>query len=199
MLAADSAGLIDALGLGRVAVMGHSMGGFIAQQLVLDRPELVSKLILASTNFGGPNAIPVTPDALAAMLDRSGDPAAVIRRGIAIACAPGFAEAHPEIVQELTAYRLTAPVPPAAYQAQMAVGLGLLAPAAAFEGRLKAVAVPTLILFGEHDKVVPPGNAALLRRDIPQARVAVLPNAGHMFPIEAPETAAQTVIDFLRE
>jgi len=198
MLAADTAGLIEALGLGQVAVMGHSMGGFVAQQLVLDRAELVDRLILASTNFGGPNHIPVTQEALAAMMDRSGEPAEVVRRGIAVACAPGFAEAHPERVQELVAYRLTNPVPPAAYQAQMAIGLGLLSPTAAFEGRLKAVAAPTLILFGEHDRVVPPGNAALLQRAIPNSEVVILPGAGHMFPIEVPEAAAEVVGDFLK-
>lgn len=199
MLAADTAGLIEALGLRGATVMGHSMGGFIAQQLVLDRPDLVGKLILASTNFGGPHAIPVTPEALAAMLDRSGDPAEVVQRGVAIACAPGFAEQHPEVVQELVAYRFTNPVPPAAYQAQMAIGLGLLAPAAAFEGRLAAVKVPTLVLFGAHDRVVPPGNADLLRREIPHAQVVILPDAGHIFPIEAPEPASQAVLRFLTE
>ena len=132
MLAADTAGLIEALGLRDATVVGHSMGGFIAQQLVLDRPDLVRRLILASTNFGGPNAIPVTPEALAVMLDRSGSPAEVVQRGVAVACAPGFAEQHPEIVQEMVAYRFTDPVPAAAYQAQMAIGLGLLAPEAAF-------------------------------------------------------------------
>jgi 3-oxoadipate enol-lactonase len=197
MLAADTAGLIGTLGLHRAAVVGHSMGGFIAQRLVLDRPELVSKLILASTNFGGPNAVPITPEALAVFMDRGGDPAEVVKRGVAVACAPGFPEQYPEIVQELVAYRFTNPVPPAAYQAQLAIGLGLLAPDAAFEGRLGAVGVPTLILFGAHDQVVPPGNADLLRREITHAQVVILPDAGHIFPIEAPELASQAVLSFL--
>ena len=123
----------------------------------------MGKLILASTNFGGPNAIPVTPEALAVMLDRSGDPAEVVKRGVAVACAPGFPEQHPEIVQELVAYRFTNPVPPAAYQAQLAIGLGLLAPDAAFEGKLGAVKVPTLILFGD----TRPGRPARQRRSAP--------------------------------
>ncbi len=198
MLAQDTARLIEEVVGGPAAVMGHSMGGFIAQQLVLARPDLVSKLILASTNFGGPNAAPVTPEALAAMLDRSGDPADVVRRGVAVATAPGFIEAHPEALTELVNYRFTNPVPPAAYQAQMAIGLGLLAPAAAFDGKLGAIQVPTLILFGAHDRVVPPANAELLARQITNSRVVVLPDAGHMFPIEAPAAAAQAVLEFLR-
>ena len=58
MMADDTAGLMDALGIENAAVMGHSMGGFIAQQLALSRPDLVGKLILSATNFGGPRQHP---------------------------------------------------------------------------------------------------------------------------------------------
>ncbi len=197
MLAADTAGLLDALDVAGAAVLGHSMGGFVAQELVLSRPELVSRLVLASTNFGGPNHIPVTPGALAAMMDRSGNPIDVVRRGIAVAAAPGFAEAHPDLVQELIDYRLGNPVPPAQYQAQMAVGLGLLSAAACFEHRLPQVRVPTLILFGEHDQVVPPGNAELLARQIPGSTIRILPGAGHIWMIEQPEAAVAEIRAFL--
>lgn len=197
MLAADTAGLLEALGISRAHVMGHSMGGFVAQELVLSRPDLVDRLILACTNFGGPNHVPVTPAALAVMMDRSGDPVDVVRRGIAVATAPGFAEAHPEVVQELVAYRLSNPVPPAQYQAQMAVGLGLLTAAACFEHRLPEVGSPTLILSAEHDQVVPPANAELLARQIAGSQVRVLPAAGHMFPVEKPAEAVAEVTAFL--
>ncbi len=198
MLAADTAGLLDGLGIRQAAVMGHSMGGFVGQELALSRPELMSKLILSSTNFGGPNHIPVTPEALAVMMDRSGDPIDLVKRGIAVASAPGFAKAQPGVVQELIAYRFTNPVPPAQYQAQVAIGLGLMSAEACFEQRLKNIAVPTLILFGEHDKVVPPGNAELLAREIPNSTAHILSNAGHIFPIEVPDAAVQAVVQFLK-
>jgi len=197
MMAGDTAGLMDALEVESAAVMGHSMGGFIAQQLALARPDLVGKLILSATNFSGPNHIPVTAQAMAVIMDRSGDPVDVIKRGIAVACAPGFSEAHPEIVEELIAYRLGNPVPPAQYQAQTAVGLGLLSAEACFEHRLKDVQPPTLILFGEHDQVVPPGNAELLAGKLPDARIEILSDVGHIFPIEQPEAAVAAVTNFL--
>jgi 3-oxoadipate enol-lactonase len=198
MLAADTAGLLEALGIPRAHVLGHSMGGFIAQELVLTRPDLVDRLVLASTNFGGPNHVPVTPAALAVMMDRSGDPLDVVRRGIAVAAAPGFAEAHPELVQELVAYRLTNPVPPAQYQAQMAVGLGLMSAEACFEHRLQDVHAPTLIFFGEHDQVVPPANAELLARAIPNSTIRILPGAGHIWMIERPDAAVAEIAAFLQ-
>ena len=57
--------------------------------------------------------------------------------------------------------------------------------------------VPTLILFGEHDKVVPPANAALLAGKLPNAQIEILPNAGHFFPFEVSEEANRAIIRFL--
>ncbi len=199
MLAADTAGLLDALGVGPVVVMGHSMGGFVAQELALTRPDCVSHLILASTNFGGPNHVPVTAEAMAVLLDRSGDPVDLVRRGIAVATAPGFVEAQPQVVAELIAYRLTNPVPPAQYQAQLAVGLGLLSAEACLEPRLSQLRCPTLIIFGEHDRVTPVANAWVLQRAIPHSTIRLLPNAGHLFPLETPEAAVAAVLGWLAQ
>lgn len=194
MMAADTAGLLDGLGIRKAYVLGHSLGGFIAQELALARPELVEKLILASTTYGGPNVIPITPEALEVLTKRDGDPVELVQRGIQVACAPGFAERHPEIVQELLQYRLTNPVPPAQYQAQVMAGATHNA-----EDRVHRITCPVLVLFGEHDKVVPPGNAELLARKLPNARVKILPNVGHVFPVEDPEATVQAILEFLEE
>lgn len=198
MLAADTAGLLDALELEGTAVMGHSLGGFIAQELIVSRPELVGKLILASTNHGGMQVIPITPEAMEVLTNREGDPVALIKRGIEIACAPGFGEMHPEVVKELMDYRFTNPVPPPQYQAQIAAGAGTAAYSAdVVDQRMLSIQVPTLILFGEHDRVVPPGNAELMADKIPDARVEILPHTGHMFPIEDPQATAAILREFL--
>ncbi len=198
MLAADTAELMEALDIQNAAVMGHSMGGFIAQELVLSRPDLVTKLILSATNFGGPRHVPVTQEALAVLTDTQSDPIERLRRGILISCAPSFSERHPEIVEEWLAYRLQNPILPAPYQAQMAIGLGLMAEEACFEHRLEDVQAPTLILFGEHDKVVPPANADLLAKEIADSQIQILPDAGHFFPFEVPDAANAAVVDFVK-
>jgi len=199
LLAADAAGLLDALNVRDALVMGHSLGGFVAQELCLSRPDLVGKLILAATNHGGPSVIPITPQALGVLLNRTGDPVELVKRGIAIAAAPGLAERQPQVIQELLDYRFTHPVPPAQYQAQVAAGagMGLLTDEQVTE-RMSRIRVPVLVLFGEHDQVVPPGNADLMARKLPNAQIKFVPGAGHIFPIEAPEATVQAIVEFLK-
>ena len=198
MLAKDTIGLLDALGIDKAVVMGHSMGGFIAQAMALEYPERVSKLILASTNFGGPRHVPVTPEAMAVLSDVKSDPLTRLRNGIVISTAPGFADREPELIQEWLDWRVANPLDMAGYQAQMGIGLALMAEAAAFENKLPNVSAPTLILFGAHDKVVPPANADLLTKQIPGSQTRILPDAGHFFPLEIPEEAAQVIIEFVK-
>lgn len=198
MMAADTVGLLDALGIKDAYVLGHSLGGFIAQELVATRPDLVGKLILASTNHGGVKVIPITPEAMQVLTDRSGDPVQLVKRGIAVAAAPGFAEKHPIVAQELLDYRLTNPVPPAQYTAQVMAGAGM----ATFSDekvaeRMAAIKVPVLILFGEHDKVVPPGNAELMASKLANATVKIISGAGHIFPIEDPDATVTAITQWL--
>lgn len=198
LLAADVAALLDALHVERAAVMGHSMGGFVAQAFALEHADRLTKLILSATNFGGPRHIPITAEAMAVLTDTKSDPIERLRRGIAISCAAGFADAHPDLVQMWIDYRVAHPIDPAGYQAQLAIGLGLLAEAACFEHKLSAITAPTLILFGAQDKVVPPGNAELLARQIPHSTIALLPDVGHFFPFETPDAANAVIVNFLK-
>lgn len=196
MLAADTVGLLDALGIEKAIIMGHSMGGFIAQAIALNDPGRVEKLILCSTNFGGPNHIPVMPEAMKVLTDVNSDPLTRFKNGLSVSTAPGWAETNPEMIQKWVEWRVANPIDPAAYQAQLAIGLSLLPEAAAFENQLSRISVPTLILFGAHDKVVPPENALLLAQKIATSKVLIFPDAGHFFPIEIPEAAARAVINF---
>lgn len=198
MLAADATGLLDALDVQKAIITGHSMGGFIAQAMALDHPEKVEKLILCSTNFGGPHHVPVTPEALKVLTDVSSDPLTRFKNGLGVSTAPGWAEKNPEMIQEWMEWRVANPIEPAAYQAQLAIGFSLLPEATAFENQLSRLNIPTLILFGAHDKVVPPENAALLAEKIMGSQVVIFADAGHFFSIEIPEAASRAVIDFAK-
>jgi len=198
MLAADTVGLLEALNIEMAIIMGHSMGGFIAQAMALDFPQRLGKLILCSTNFGGPHHIPVTPEAMKVLTDVSSDPLTRFKNGLFVSTAPGWAENHPELIQEWIDWRTANPIEPIPYQAQLAIGLELLPVEAAFEDQLPRLNIPTLILFGVHDKVVPPENASLLAEKIPNSKVMIFSDAGHFFPIEIPEAAAEAVIEFAK-
>jgi pimeloyl-ACP methyl ester carboxylesterase len=98
------------------------------------------------------------------------------------------------VVQALLDYRLTNPVPPAQYSAQMMAGAQHNA-----EARIGQITCPTLVLAGAEDRVVPPGNAERLAARLPNARVKILPGLGHMFPVEGPEATVAVVVSFLLE
>ena len=197
MLAADTAELLKVLNIPKAHIMGHSMGGFIAQEMALSYPGMVNKLILASTNFGGPRHLPITAEAMAVLGDVTNDAVTRFKNGLAVSTAPGWEEKNEAMIEEWLTWRMANLVNPAAYQAQMAIGLSLLAEEACFENKLPNVQAETLILFGEYDKVVPPGNAGLLAAQIPHSTIHLLPNAGHFFPIETPEAANKAIIEFL--
>jgi len=199
MLAQDTIGLIDTLGIDRAVFVGHSMGGFIVQAIGLDFPDRADKLVLSSTNFGGPNHMPVTPEAMAVLSDTTSDPLTRFTNGLKVSTAPGWADANPEIVQEWVSWRVANPVDMAGYQSQMAIGLGLISAEACFESKLGQITAPTLIISGEFDKVVPPENTNLLQEKISGSQVVLIPDAGHFFPIEVPEIAAKHIIKFICE
>lgn len=198
MLAADTVGLLDALGIEKAILAGHSMGGFVAQAIALDFPQRAEKLILCSTNFGGPRHIPVTPEAMKVLTDVASDPLTRFRNGLVVSTAPGWAEKNPEMIRKWIEWRVTNPIEPVHYQSQLAIGLALLPEAAAFEDKLPRLDLPTLILFGAHDKVVPPENASLLAEKIAHSKVVIFPDAGHFFPIEIPEDASRAIIQFAK-
>jgi 3-oxoadipate enol-lactonase len=199
IMAEDTIGLLDTLNITSAHVMGHSLGGFIAQELILLRPDLVNKLILASTNCGGMDVIPITPEAMEVLTNREGDPMELVKRGIAIACAPDFIKQEEELTQELIAYRFSNPVPPEQYQAQVMAGAGMSALSAEqVKERTTSISVPTLILFGEYDQVVPPGNAEILSSLIADSEVKIIAGTGHMFPIEDPVSTVTIIREFLR-
>ncbi|MEW5847554.1 MAG: alpha/beta hydrolase [Myxococcota bacterium] len=193
LLAEDAAAVLDVLGRLSTTVVGHSLGGLIAQELALARPDLVGRLVLMSTHHGGWQAIPVTPAALAVMLDRSGSAQEVFQRGMAVATAPGFSTSHPELVEELRAYRAGGPVPASAYTAQLMAGAGHDA-----ASRLSRISCDVLVLAGALDQVVPVGNVELLRKRMPHAVTHVFPRAGHLLGWEEIDDVSDQILRWVR-
>ncbi len=195
MMAEDAMAVLRALNVTRAHVLGHSMGGYIAQELALRHPDVVSKLILVSTSFGGKNAVLMSPETAAQMRSEleAEDRETALRRGLSLRFSDRFLAEYPEIVEEFLARR-KAHLPPAyAWQRQFAACLRFET-----ESRLNALRIPTLIVTGSDDPIVPAENSLRLARVIPTARVMILPGARHLVFIERAEEFNRLVIEFLK-
>ena len=149
-MAADAAAVIEAAQLGPVHVIGFSMGGLIAQELLLSHPQLVCSVVLGCTSPGGAAAVPFTPEMGARLLDLATLPAReAAEKSASIVYSSRTAVA--EIVADIDV-RMARPTSREGYLAQlMAIGRypGAL-------DRLGQVERPVLILHGDSDLLVPP-------------------------------------------
>lgn len=191
MFADDLAGLMDALRIKQAHVLGISLGGYVAQEFAIRYPHRVKRLILCSTGTNGPHATPPNPDVIVALMA----PVAGkdnLRDRITLSLSPGYATAHPSDVEQMLAWRLDNPQPAYAYNRQLMSAVGWTS-----EGRLGEITMPTLVLAGSEDRVVPPQNADVLVAGIPHAEKVILQGAGHLINVEQPERFNEEVIRFL--
>ncbi|MCS6844083.1 MAG: alpha/beta hydrolase [Caldilineales bacterium] len=195
LLAGDMIGLLDELHCRGAFVVGHGLGAYVAMQVALDRPDLVSKLVLAAADPGDPKAVPPTAE-VAELLER-GVPTNLdgVERMITLFTAPSFPQRLPQVVREILAYHMSEDVPAEHFDAQLEAKEA--ARSRGFGDRLAEITAPTLVLAGEQDRVTPVGNARLLASLLPKAQVVTLPNTGHLFPLEDPEATVKALVGFL--
>lgn len=196
MFADDTAGLLKALDISRAHIVGASLGGLIAQEFALTYSQMVNRLVLASTGFGGPHMVSPSIFALLPMLltmRRSGDPALDIRRSFTLFTSKAWCAQHDDLVTQYVEWRVAHPQPPAAYKRQQAA-------VKTFDGeaRIGQIQAPVLIIHGANDRVVPVKNAHLLKSKLPQAQLVIIPDAGHAAPIQCAEQFNSTVTQFLK-
>jgi pimeloyl-ACP methyl ester carboxylesterase len=187
------AALLDSLRLGRVTVVGHSMGGRLAWSFAAERPERVARLVLiAPDGFASPGFEYDRPaDVPAALgLMRWVLPAPLLRANLA----PAYAD--PDRITEETFRRyqdlLLAPGNREAMLTRLRQTV-LTDPAP----RLARITAPTLVLWGEADGMIPVRNADDYARRMPHATVVRLPGLGHVPFEEAPAVALGPVRAFL--
>lgn len=192
--AEDAAAVLRALGIERAAVVGISMGGFIAQELALRHPDLVEKLVLVSTSAGGPGYTPPTPEIAARLVaPRSGDPGELARASYTAIMAPGYAASHPAEMERIVETARYRPQSQEAYTRQLQAGWGRDA-----TGRLSQLHIPVLVVHGEDDPLIPVPNGHYLATHIPGARLIEYPNTGHIPIIERADDFNRDVLAFLQ-
>ena len=176
-LADDAAAVLDGR---RAHVVGHSMGGYVAQMLAVRHRELVRSLVLAGTGAGGPENVPVPESTLEIWLAAAGLPAdEYARRTMYLSFSPGWTDEHPEEYEELLAARLEHPTPPETWRAQFDAATRFVENGPPVE----QIDAPTLVLHGDADRIVPVENGRALARRISGARLVELRGRGHVIQL----------------
>jgi pimeloyl-ACP methyl ester carboxylesterase len=182
-MADDAVSVLDAAGLERAHVYGISLGGMVAQQIALRHPDRVRSLVLGATSPGGPRAVRPDAEVQAFFRRRPGMRAEEAAwASVEFNYGPRCRREHYERIEEDVERRLAHPFPARAYRAQMFAGAvhNCL-------GRLSRIAVPTLVVHGRHDRMIPVDNGRLIAERIPEARLRILEESGHLYPTEEPE------------
>jgi pimeloyl-ACP methyl ester carboxylesterase len=184
-MADDAAAVLDAAEAERAVVMGLSMGGMVAQELALRHPDRVAALALVATRPPTPAFRP-PPRASTLVFMRSVKPGETLRHFYTelwrSAAAPGFQEAHPDILDELVSQTISRPTPRAMLLHQLRAMSGW-----SHAERLAQISAPTIVVHGEADRFAVPANAEAIAALIPGARLILLSDVGHLVPHEAPE------------
>jgi pimeloyl-ACP methyl ester carboxylesterase len=189
--------LVDALGWTRLVLLGHSMGGMIAQVAAVRRPHALDGLILMDTTHG-PLSIDPELAALGAQIVRAGGMAAVKEALDAMGDeGPLTTPANRRLLEERPGYqedgaRKFLACSPAMYAAM----LGRLLAQDDRLDDLAALDVPTLVIVGEQDRPFLRPSEAMASK-IPSARLAVIPDAGHSPQFENPAAWQEAMLGFL--
>jgi pimeloyl-ACP methyl ester carboxylesterase len=200
-MAATVRDLLLALGVERVTVVGHSLGGGVAMQFAYLFPDFTERLILISAGGLGRSVNPVLASAalpgaelVTAVLGQGTRLASKLYRSLPVVPQPGRVVEELERGLSALAVRETR----AAFHATLRSVVGFDGQRVFAGDRLYlAAAMPTLIVWGERDRIIPAGHGHRAHAAMPGSELVVMPDVGHFPPMEAPEALGDAVSDFM--
>jgi pimeloyl-ACP methyl ester carboxylesterase len=193
-MAADAVALLDVLGIGAAHVVGVSMGGMIAQLIAINFPDRVLSLTSIMSTVGGPNVVQAEPVVSAALLAPPGQTRdervehSLANRRLIHARGMPFDEARARAKAECAVDRCFYP------DGGMRQFAAILA-APDRTAALQRLRIPTLVIHGDQDPLVPPENGRQTASALPNPRLIMIPGMGHSLP----EQVWPQVVDALVE
>lgn len=187
--ARDLVALMDHLDLKQAVICGLSMGGYIALAFALDHPERLRGLVLCNTRAGA--------DDQKARDGREEVAQRALKEGTAViarAMAPKMVTADAPVELRRSIEVMMARQEPATVAA-WARGMALRADQ---RPRLGSIKAPTLIITSDKDEAVPPADSEVMHQSIPGSTLVMIPGAGHMSNLEAPEAFDRALTTFLK-
>jgi pimeloyl-ACP methyl ester carboxylesterase len=191
--------LMDHLGLDSAAVVGNSMGGFVASEVTIQFPERVKLLVLASaagiSSANAARAPVLTAGRIAAAVTAytAAQHRAMARRPVSRHFALAFVARHPSRLKADLAWEgLIKGTGTPGFDDALRACLEY-----DFRDRLPGIGCPTLIVWGENDSIIPSRDAAEFERLIPDARKLIMEDTGHIPMVERPETFNRALLEFL--
>jgi pimeloyl-ACP methyl ester carboxylesterase len=197
----DTAGLLDALHIEKADVLGGSLGSFIAQELALNYPQKVDRLILASGSCGGNDTIGPSEQTLKMLTtlyspeisqNMTGEQQAMILAQTLFP--PEWLKEHPEVLNN-TVIQL-APGSSATPEIIQQQGLA----AGTWKGscdRLSRITQPTLLIVGDQDLLMPAANSVMMAQRIPNSQLVIMEGTGHGVSWQVPNEFTAHILNFL--
>jgi len=195
LFADDAVGLLRALDVPRAHVFGISMGGMIAQELVLRHQAIAQTLTLGCTTAGGEHSLPPPPAAIAALTaPRDGKTdEEIIREGWPFLYTRDYIDRHREALEAGIPALIEFMMPAFAYRRQLEATFTFNTYA-----RLDQIHTPTLVITGADDNLLPAANSQVIAERIPGARHRLIANSGHLFFNEATDEFLSVFVPFAR-
>jgi len=186
----DTAGLMDALNIDRAHVLGWSMGTNIAQELALNYPQKVNKLVLYAADCGGTQAVQPSREFIKDLADISISEKEREKRLYEALFPKNWLDQHPDFYEKF-------PHPKKSIKLENVLRQFKAMEQFSSFDRLPQITQPTLLITGTEDNLTPPENSLIMANRIPNAWLIQFQGGGHEAMYQEPSRFSQIIIDFL--